>query len=70
MPWALTGVPISLFKMGRGGAMGVVCRDGAGAFMGASTLTVDGITNRVRLSCREPCTHYRAGPMDERHLSL
>jgi hypothetical protein len=25
---------------------------------------------RVRLSCREPCTHYPAGPMTVKHMSL
>jgi ribonuclease HI len=49
-------VDAAMAKTGPGGAVGAVCRDGAGVFMGASTLTVDGITNPTvldALACRE-----------------
>jgi ribonuclease HI len=43
-------------KTGQGGAVGVVCRSETGMFLGASTLTVDGIVSPTvmeALACRE-----------------
>jgi hypothetical protein len=52
-------IDAAMVKMGLGGAVVVVCRTEAGVFVGASTLTVDAITNPTimeAMSCREAMT--------------
>jgi ribonuclease HI len=49
-------VDAAMAKDGCGGAVGVVCRDGAGVFVGAATLTIKGISDPATLeaiACRE-----------------
>lgn len=53
---AKMNVDAALAKTRPGGAVGVVCRDGAGVFLGASTPTIGGITDPTILeaiACRE-----------------
>jgi ribonuclease HI len=49
-------VDAAVAKTGRGGAVGAVCRDEAGLFLGASSLTIKGISDPTvleALACRE-----------------